>query len=352
MKTRSIATSTPKKTTKKTKENVKVLPPHIPAVVSRVGTLKKTLYTMRIGDYAPDICAITYPLLKNYARKIGAEFYEINTRKFPGWPIPYETFQIYDLMQQRDDDWAFWIDADALVNPETPDWTWYLPTDTCAQNGSDPAPIRWLRDGYFRRDARNISSCNWHAIVPRDCRDFFRPQDDLTLEQMVERINPTVNEIKGTCQAEHLVSDYSVSRNIARFGLKYRTLMSIQKEHFEGAEFYFHQYTIPDPQKIDDMLLCLNRWLGGLRYQKPFMGWDDATAAKMQARLELAQNRGELKMLLAAQQVKLIEWKEGEIRHNAEEGVKALLGKFEGTLSAPQISKCIEDWASAQIAKR
>ncbi|HWB97853.1 MAG TPA: hypothetical protein VG672_14160 [Bryobacteraceae bacterium] len=45
--------------------------------------IKKTVYTLNIGDYAPEICALTYPLMEAYARKIGADFHVIRERKFP-----------------------------------------------------------------------------------------------------------------------------------------------------------------------------------------------------------------------------------------------------------------------------
>ncbi len=46
--------------------------------------IRKTIYTVNIGDYAPDICALTYPLIQAYANKIGANFHVIRERKFPG----------------------------------------------------------------------------------------------------------------------------------------------------------------------------------------------------------------------------------------------------------------------------
>jgi hypothetical protein len=317
--------------------------------------MKKTLYTMNIDNYAPGIRAITYPLLKHFARKCGAEFYEITERKWPDWPIPYETFQIYDLMLERHDDWAIWIDADALVNPETPDWTDYIPTNTCAQNGHDPAPIRWQYDEYFRRDGRHISSCNWHAAVPYDCRDFFRPLDDLTLDQALERISATIPEVKGTCQAPHLISDYTVSRNIARFGLRYMNFVDIEKQIFPagGTEFYWHGYTIPDAEKIDQMLICLNRWLGGLgRYQKHFMGWDDETSYRMQRRLSVARARAEMKTFYEETKKHLINCREQDLTAQAVEYVKnkvATLAKDGQTITADDIADDIERFVEASI---
>lgn len=311
--------------------------------------MKKTLYTMNIGNYAPTIRALTYPLLRHWARKCGAELYEINARKWPDWPIPYETFQIYDLMRERGDDWAIWIDADALVNPETPDWTDYIPINTCAQNGHDPSPIRWQYDEYFRRDGRHISSCNWHAAVPADCRDFFRPLDDLTLEQALDRISVTIPEAKGTCQREHLISDYTVSRNIARFGLKYTNFNEIEKQIFPAGntEFYWHGYTIPEGEKVDQMLLCLNRWLGGLgRYQQHFMGWDDETSAFMVKRLSQARARAEIKTYYEEVKKHLINCVEQDITAQAVETVRQLVAQ-----KAKEGNKLVSDDIAEEIEK-
>ena len=52
--------------------------------------VKNTIYTLNIGNYAPEICALTYPLMEAYARKIGADFYIIRDKKYPEWPVVYE----------------------------------------------------------------------------------------------------------------------------------------------------------------------------------------------------------------------------------------------------------------------
>jgi hypothetical protein len=82
--------------------------------------------TLNIGDYAPEICALTYPLLQSYARKIGADFYVIRESRFPDWPLVYEKLQIYDLARNGSD-WNIYIDSDALVNPEMFDVTAVAP---------------------------------------------------------------------------------------------------------------------------------------------------------------------------------------------------------------------------------
>jgi len=221
----------------------------------------KTLYTLNIDDYAPEIRALTYPLLEHYAEKIGAEFFEITERKFPAWPVVYEKLQIYELGEERGDDWSIFLDADTLVHPETFDWAVYIPKDTVAHNGIDFANLRWRYDRYFLRDGRDLGSCNWNTWASAWCRDLWRPLDDLTFDQAVANIFPAVGELNTVITPSHLIDDYTLSRNIARFGLKTTTLMEIQKRlGFEAAGFFWHQYTISVEEKVKEMAWMLSAW--------------------------------------------------------------------------------------------
>lgn len=227
--------------------------------------MKKALYTLNIGDYAPEIRALTMPLIKHYAHKIGAEHIEITERRFPGWPVVYEKLQIHRLAQENGADWHIYIDSDALVHPETLDWTAFLPRDTVAHNGVDMANIRWRYDEFFLRDGRNVGSCNWMTIASSWCLDLWRPLDDLTLEQALDRIHPTVDELNTIITREHLIDDYTLSRNIARFGLKVKTLMQLErdlgfvdKEGNVTSHFFWHAYIISIEEKVKRMRDVLN----------------------------------------------------------------------------------------------
>ena len=77
--------------------------------------MKKTLFTLNVNKYSPEIVELTYPHLKAYAHKIGAEFVEITERKFKKMPVTYEKLQIFNL--GKDNDWNIFIDADAMIQP-------------------------------------------------------------------------------------------------------------------------------------------------------------------------------------------------------------------------------------------
>jgi len=223
--------------------------------------MKKVLYTLNIGDYEPEIREFTYPLLKWHARKMGAEFVEIAERKFPDWPVTYEKLQIQEMAKRNGADWHVFYDADSLIHPSMPDLTEFIPFDTVAHHNSDYAPVRWRSDEYFKRDGRNIGSGNWCTYASKLCLDLWTPLD-ISLADAIERIFPIVEEMEsGHCSREHLIDDYTLSRNIARFGLKFTTLSEIvAKMPFKEAGFWLHQYRISNQEKIDLFKKRLEQW--------------------------------------------------------------------------------------------
>lgn len=221
--------------------------------------IKKTVYTVNVGNYEPQITELTYPLLCAYADKIGADFHVITERKFPGWPIVYEKLQIHEL--GRGSDWNIYFDSDALVNPEMFDVTNHLTKDTVLHNGKDMAGVRWQYDHYFMRDGRNIGSCNWFTVGSDWCLDLWKPLD-MTFEEASRNIHLTVAEHNsGMFKDNHLIDDYTLSRNIARYGLKFKTLVDVCADlGWRGPDgrgispFLYHLYNIPSKQKLQMLL--------------------------------------------------------------------------------------------------
>jgi hypothetical protein len=127
-------------------------------------------------------------------------------------------------------------------------------------NACDMASIRWKYDEMFLRDGRNIGSCNWFAIAADWCFDLWHPLD-ISLEEALDNINPIPNEEAHGITKEHLIDDYTLSRNIARFGLKFKKAMDLQQEvGLSGAEFFWHQYTIQEDEKLVSMRHVLKNW--------------------------------------------------------------------------------------------
>lgn len=213
--------------------------------------IKKTIFTLNVDNYEPEITKITYPILKYYAHKIGADFHVISERKFPEWPVTYEKLQIFELAQEMGNDWNIYIDSDAVIHPDTLDWTLFLNKDTIAHNGRDFANIRWRYNNYMRRDGRHWGSCNWFTIASDWCVDIWRPLD-ISLEEALDNIYPTGQELNGTTDKSHLIDDYALSYNIARFGIKAITLGQVQKDNnFGESAFHYHLYNVNRDQKLN-----------------------------------------------------------------------------------------------------
>jgi hypothetical protein len=223
--------------------------------------LKKTVFTLNVDNYAPEITELTYPLIKRYADKIDADFFIINERKFPKFPVVYEKLQIYELAQQMENDWNIYIDSDTLVHPDLMDITNHLSKDTVLHNGMDLASNRWKYDRFFMRDGRNIGSCNWFTIASDWCIELWKPLDDLTLKEAVANISPIVSELNTIITPEHLIDDYTLSRNIAKYGLKFVTLINLLTRLGRAQDDYlWHKYTISIEEKAVQMKETLRRW--------------------------------------------------------------------------------------------
>ena len=259
--------------------------------------MKKTLWTVNVDNYAPEITAMTYPLLKRYAEKCNADFREITERKFPGWPPAYEKLQIYEL--GKDQDWNIFIDADTVIHPGMWDVTNHLTPDTVCHNANDLAGNRFKYDRFFKRDGRHIGSCNWFAVASNLCIDLWAPLDDLTREEAIANIYPTVHELahfvwrctnpqcnyevptndrgeaesactncgqkrvkipKPHIDAAHLLDDYTLSRNIAKFGLKFTTVRDLQVKLNDRGLYLWHMYTLTLEQKVVETKKVLHGW--------------------------------------------------------------------------------------------
>jgi hypothetical protein len=263
--------------------------------------LKKTVFTLDIDDYAPQLTRMTFPLMRYWARKIGAEFRVVKTRRWPGWPIPYEKLQLYYLSQEMKNDWNIFFDADALVHPELLDFTNFLPRDTVANNGSDVSAVRHVHDKYFLRDGRNIGTCGWCIVASDWTTDIWHPLEDMTMEEALARCVPTVGEAspvavvvdaagrpvlgedgrpltaaKPVIDREHLLDDFVMSRNVARYGLKYTTLGELWKKiGLPDCNVFWHKYTISVEQKAREMREVLESWNVPDYLMAGVEGWGD-----------------------------------------------------------------------------
>jgi len=209
------------------------------------------VYTLNIGNYAPEVTALTYPLMEYYAKRIDADFYVITERAFPDWPIPVEKLQMGRLIEEQGRERAIYFDSDTLIHPELVNLFHFVPRDTVAHNAQDMANLRFKYDKYFLRDGRNCGTCGWLIITSDWTADLFHPPD-ITLDEALSRCSPTVSEANsGVIDREHLVDDLLMSRNLHRFGLKHMRLIDLWTQlGIPNADFFHHIYTEPVEHKV------------------------------------------------------------------------------------------------------
>lgn len=221
--------------------------------------MKKTIFTLNIDGYASDVAKLTYPYMKMYADKIGAEFVEINKRKFPGYPVIYEKFQIYELT--KDNDWGLFFDADTLINPKLFDITEVVPMDTVSSLGINPLEGHYDLDEYFLRDGRRMSVGSCMTFASSLCREMWEPITDLTLLEILSRFHPWHNEELIGYTREFLIDDYLISRNIAKYHLKYKSLRDfLREQNMNDYDFIYHQFGLPKEKKIKEIKSRLAAW--------------------------------------------------------------------------------------------
>jgi len=167
---------------------------------------KACIHTVVINNWFPELCELTLPLIEKWANNIGADFNLITTPMFEGYPPNYERFQIWE--QGREYQWNINIDADFIVDPSLEDVT-----------DNDPAIVRaeaymiastfFYSNKYFLRDGRNMGMSDNFILSSSLTHDVWTP------------LGMSYDAAKEHCILDpRQVSEFAISLNIARFGLK------------------------------------------------------------------------------------------------------------------------------------
>jgi hypothetical protein len=167
---------------------------------------KACVHVVVINNWFPELCSLTLPLIEKWASNINADFNLITQPKFNDYPPNYERFQIFESGQGYE--WNINIDADFIVHPELEDVT-----------DNDPMVVRaeaimkadhfFYPNMYFLRDGRNVGMSDNFILSSHYTHDVWTP------------LNMSYAEAKQHCTLyERQVSEFAVSLNIARFGLK------------------------------------------------------------------------------------------------------------------------------------
>lgn len=170
---------------------------------------KSCVHIVRKTNVPEELCAITEPLIGEYARRIGADVNVIGvTRAFPDYPPTYERMQIY--ASGRGYDWNICIDTDILIGPSLIDVTAVLPPEFIGLIMSYKASEAFAVDNkYFRRDGRDIAPVESFVITSELTHDLWEPLRGSSAANMASVFH------------EHQIAEYALAHNIAKYGLKY-----------------------------------------------------------------------------------------------------------------------------------
>lgn len=207
--------------------------------------IKKCIYVVATPGWQTAMCELTLPNLKAYADKLRADFRIISERKFPGFPPEYEKHQIYELGQEYD--WNISLDADMLIRPDIDDFTsWHPPYyvgnwwfyDLRAVFDIDIEP-------YFRRDGR------YYGLV--ECLVATTPYTHDLWEPLPGKFDDWTKMF--TDGYTRRISEFNLSRNLAKYGLKISGIMR-RKE-----DFFHINLTTDDIRRPEEVALAkLKEW--------------------------------------------------------------------------------------------
>ena len=168
------------------------------------------VHVLNIDNYFPELVELTLPTIEAFASRIGADLNVISDRIFPEHPPLTEKLQVY--WDGRGYDRNIFLDLDILVHPNCYDpFGRNIPENHVAFKDNYHADRQLRPDVYFERDGRNIGISGCAVFTTRLTHDLWKPIGDLTPGQISDNI----------LQKRKIVDEYTLSRNFAKYGLKY-----------------------------------------------------------------------------------------------------------------------------------
>lgn len=166
---------------------------------------KTVIYVVNVNDFFPELVSVTMPTVERYANKIGAELHIIKERAFPDFPPTYEKIQVYEL--GKENEWNILFDADLLIHPDMIDLRKFGYQFVGTHYGYDAN--QYLKpDKYFMRDGRNKGVAAGLVVSSWATHDVWTPLE-FSYEEAIKRV-----------KRKHIIDEYCLSRNLAKFGLK------------------------------------------------------------------------------------------------------------------------------------
>jgi hypothetical protein len=170
------------------------------------------VFVLRVNDYRPDLCRYTIPTIRLWAEKIGAAYVEITKRVFPEWPVTYEKMQVHRLGAGAA--WNVLVDADFMLHPDLPNFLDIVPPEYVGMHYGFPASSLFSKDVYFRRVDHDQGIAGGFVLTSALTHDLWTPFE-FGVEEALKRT-----------RRAFIVDELCLSRNLARYGLRYTGIES------------------------------------------------------------------------------------------------------------------------------
>ena len=204
----------------------------------------------------------TYDFFSNYGKKIGADINIINERLNPDWHITYEKSQIYE--KGKNYKWNLLFDTDILLHENFPDLTRRINPYCIGIKDSYNCRNRFSNNDYFIRDGRYTGVSGVFAMASFNCHDLFKPLPGKQEDYLSEIHLDDSGEKERNVKKEHFITEYWLSYNIAKYGLKYQGILTKDELYmlFHPYGYYinkvFHSFTYH--QKIQNIKNTVRYW--------------------------------------------------------------------------------------------
>jgi hypothetical protein len=181
------------------------------------------IHLLNIGNFFPELTELTYPTIEVFAKKIKADINIITERKLSSDNILVEKLQIYE--DGKNYDYNMFLDLDLLIHPLCYNPFVNIPKFHVAFKDSHDADKVFVKDKYFEKDGRNVGVSSCCVFTTRDTHHIWKPIEELSLEQINKNI----------IQDRKNVDEYTLSRNLAKYNIKY-----IEPYPIEQYNLMFH----------------------------------------------------------------------------------------------------------------
>lgn len=209
--------------------------------------MKKIIHCVYIDNFFPELWSYTYPTIKLYANRIGAELNIITQRKYPEWHINYEKMQVWE--DGKNAELNFLVDADVLIHPYFPDVEDIIPKHHVAFNDNYNASRKFnitdYNHDFFMRDGRDVGVVTNAVVSYKSTHCLWEPLS----------ITPEEGK-KITSVREGDIDEYTLSHNLAKYGLRY-TGITWEEWH---REYLIHTGTGDRNLSLEVAQKVINYW--------------------------------------------------------------------------------------------